>query len=120
MSGDIHQISAEIGGLKVAVDTMTKLWQSQETAASEGRRQVHLKIDALKDEQQKLVARVNSMSKTLADIKPSVEAFESAKERAKGAQSLGKWLFTAIGFLGTALGYALANWITITPKPPLH
>lgn len=112
--GQVHQISAEIGGLKMAVETMTRLWQSQENAASEGRRQVHIKIDTLKDEVRTLTSRVNQMSTDISDIKPDVEGFNAEKLRTEGAKRLGAKLVAALvataGVIGWAVHEIIGRW----------
>lgn len=104
-SPEFHQITLMVGGLKQAVETMTSMWQSQEAVASEGRRQVHLKIDKLKDEVANLSVRVNQMSTDIAIIKPDVEAFNDEKLRSEGAKRLGMRLWAAITAVAGGIGY---------------
>lgn len=104
--GEIHQMSMVVGGLKNAVETMTRLWESQEKVATEGRRQVHLKIDALNREVQALTGRVNQMGKDIALIEPSVKVFNDEQLRVEGGKRLGARLLlmvtTAAGLTGWA------------------
>lgn len=112
----LREMSRTIGGLESTVKTLVSTWQSQEANASQGRRDLHQKVEALSEKVTGLAGKVDAAIKDITEIKPSVDAFEDAKTQAKGAQKLGRWLFGGVGFLGTALGYALANWITIAPK----
>lgn len=119
----LREMSGTIGGLKSTVDTMLHTWQSQETNASAGRRDLHQKMEALRQEVTKLTADVTAAAKDITDIKPDVQDFRNAKQQAKGMEKVGKWLFGGIGVFGTmiggALGWAVSNYITIGPKPPL-
>jgi hypothetical protein len=113
--GEIHQMSLLVGGLKNAVETMTRLWQSQEVAATEGRRQLHLKFDSLKDEVRTLTGRVDQMGKDIALIEPSVKGFNDEKLRDEGAKRLGKTIIaiggTAITAVAGAVGYGIHELI---------
>lgn len=116
----LREMSRSIGGLESTVKTLVSTWQSQETLASQGRRDLHQKFDQLRTDVHNMATQVAGALTDIADLKPSVEAFKTARTEARGAQKLGKWLFGLIGLAGTALGWALNNWITIGPKPPLH
>jgi outer membrane murein-binding lipoprotein Lpp len=116
----LREMSRSIGGLESTVKTLVSTWQSQEASASQGRRDLHFKFDALSEKVSSLSAKVDTAIADITDIKPSVEAFETAKAQAVGAQKLGKWIWAGLAAGGGALGWMLANWITIGPKPPLH
>lgn len=101
--GAIHQVSADIGGLKTAIEMMTSTWQAQEKSATDGRRSLHDKFDALSKDVVRLTAEVENVSKDINTIKPAVEAFKSARDQQIGAQRLGKMLWAAfIGLAGIA------------------
>jgi hypothetical protein len=116
----LREMIRSIGGLESTVKSLQQTWQSQEASASQGRRDLHQKFDAMRSEVHALTAKVDGALRELAEIKPSVHAFENAKAQAQGAQTLGKWIWGGLLFAGGGIGWALANWITITPKPPLH
>ncbi|NUU41365.1 hypothetical protein [Tardiphaga robiniae] len=103
---------------------MTDTWRGQEASASAGRREVYQKLEAVKAEVTGLQNQVGGLSKEVAVLAPSVKAFDNARQQAKGAQTLGKIIWAAIGIGGVGLGslltWALANWISITPKFPPH
>jgi outer membrane murein-binding lipoprotein Lpp len=103
--GAIHQVSAEIGGLKASVDMMTTTWQAQEKSASEGRRALHDKFDELSKDVIRLAGEMENVSKDLATIKPAIDAFKTARDRQDGAQRMGKLIWVAfIGIAGAAGG----------------
>lgn len=116
----LREMSRSIGGLESTVKSLVSTWQSQETNASQGRRDLHTKFDALSEKVTVMAAKVDTAIRDITLIKPSVEAFENAKAQAIGAQKLGKWIWAALPFAGGGIGWMIANWISITPKPPLH
>jgi hypothetical protein len=90
----------------------------------QGRRDLHQKFDALAEKVSGLAAKLDTAIKDITEIKPSVEAFEKARAQAIGTQKVGKWIWAGLTFSGLGsggvLGWMLASWITIGPKPPMH
>lgn len=107
--GAIHQVSAEIGGLKAAVEMMTTTWQAQEKSASEGRRSLHDKFEKVSQDVIRLTAEVENVSKDLAIIKPAIDTFKSARDRQDGAQWMGKLIWVAFIGLAGAAGAVIAE-----------
>ncbi len=108
-SGEIHQVSSELGGLKKAVEFLTSTWQMQEKAATDGRRAVHDKLDDVRLEMTKLTSRVDQMGHDIAEIQPAIETFKTARERQQGAQGLGKLIWMAFIGIAGAIGAATAE-----------
>lgn len=116
--GAIHQVSAEIGGLKAAVEMMTTTWQAQEKSATDGRRSLHDKFDAVSRDVIRLTAEVENVSKDMALIKPAIDAFKTARDRQDGAQKMGKLIWLAfIGIAGTVGGIVVELFHL---RPPGH
>jgi hypothetical protein len=117
----LREMSRTIGGLESTVKTLVSTWQSQEAGASQGRRDLHHKFDSLADRVAGIASKLDTAIKDIVDIKPAVAAFEDAKSQAIGAQKLGKGIWAALLFVGAGGGgglvWAVANWITIGPKP---
>ncbi len=124
MTGDneaaLREMSRSIGGLESTVKNLMTMWQQQEQSASQGRRDLHQKFDTVVKDVAGLTVQVQEAVKDLVEIKPAVKAFENAREQARGAQKVGKWIWAVLTLSGGAIGWMLANWITIGPKPPLH
>ena len=116
----LREMSRSIGGLESTVKSLVTTWQAQEANASQGRRDLHQKFDSISEKVTGLSATVAAAVKDITDIKPSVQAFNDAKQQAKGAQMLGKVIWSILFLTGGGLGWVIANWITISPKPPLH
>lgn len=116
--GQVHQISAEIGALKKAVELMTEMWKAQEASASAGRRALHDKFELIKDEVGLQVAglslRVDRLTDKVSLIEPSVNSFKEEKLRDEGAKRLGVKLYAALVAGASLLGWGaheLVGWI---------
>lgn len=116
--GQVHQISAELGALKKAVELMTEMWKTQEASASAGRRALHDKFELIKDEVGLQVAglslRVDRLTDKVALIEPSVTSFKEEKLRDEGAKRLGVKLYAALVAGASLLGWGaheLVGWI---------
>lgn len=109
--GAIHQVSAEIGGLKAAVEMMTTTWQAQEKSATDGRRALHDKFESLSKDVIRLTAEVENVSKELAVIKPSIDAFKTARDRQDGAQRMGKMIWVAFVGIAGAVGGLIVEFL---------
>ena len=110
----LREMSRWIGSSRHRCGSLVQTWQAQEASASQGRRDLHQKFEALRGEFHAVATQVAGALKDIADIKPSVQAFENAKAQAKGAQMLGKIIWGILLFAGGGIGWMLANWITIT------
>jgi chaperonin cofactor prefoldin len=122
MNGDLHQISAEIGGIKKAVEIMTALWREQEASASVGRRSLHDKLEALKNDVglqiSGLSLRVDRLTDKVTMIEPSVTSFkekiESCRDDAlieEGAKRFRGRLGAVLVALAGAVGWVLNELI---------
>jgi hypothetical protein len=113
--GGIHQMSMELGGLKQAVETMTKMWAQQEIAANEGRRKLHDKFEVFRDEVREKMTSVSHRVDILADkvnlIEPSVKGFNEEKFREEGSKRLGKVLVAAFGVVTGGIGWGVHELI---------
>lgn len=114
--GAIHQVSADIGGLKTAVEMMTTTWQQQEQSATEGRRLLHAKFDDVRNEVTKLSGRVDQMATDMSEIKPAIDTFKSARERQLGAQWMGKLIWVAFIGIAGAIGGVIVEFLHIRPS----
>lgn len=116
--GQVHQISAELGALKKAVELMTDMWRTQEASASAGRKALHDKFELVKDEVGLQVAglslRVDRLTDKVSLIEPSVNSFKEEKLRDEGAKRLGVKLYAALVAGASILGWSaheLVGWI---------
>jgi hypothetical protein len=67
-----------------------------------------------------LAGKVDKALGDLAEMKPSVEAFENAKLQAIGGLKLGKLIWVALPFGGGGLAaWLMTHWMA-GPKPPIQ
>ena len=113
--GELHEISAEIGGLKKAVEFMTDMWKSQEATATAGRKALHEKFEHFRDDVglqiSGLSLRVDRMVDTMTKIEPAVKKYEDEKLRQEGAKKLGATLWAAAMAIAGAVGWGLSELI---------
>lgn len=123
------EIHGTLGALKEAtentkktLDHLMRMWETQEKNASEGRRVLHEKVDAMKDGVTALTARVTSVEGKLVEVGPAVEEFKNQREQQKGAMKLGKLMWTgmlaASGSMGAAIGWGFSHIFGSMPMPP--
>lgn len=121
----LHQL---IGKLTEAAENskntlqhLMRMWENQEKNASEGRRILHEKVDAMNTSVVALTGRVTSVETTLTKVQPAVKEFESQREQQKGAMKVGKVIWAAMlaacGTMGTAIGYGAAHLFGGSPPP---
>lgn len=108
-----------IGALENAVKNLTDQWARQDREATEGRRRLYEKVEALKEEQNKVARQVERLTERYGEIGPAVQRFETARQRAEGARSLGKVLWLGLTAFAAGLGYAM-NELLQYFWPPRH
>jgi archaellum component FlaC len=122
MSGDLHEISAEIGGLKKAVEMMTSQWQRQEETATAGRKALHDKVEMVRQELgievsglglrvDRLTDKVTLIEPSVVKLKEDVKEFEDEKLRDEGAKRLGKYLWLAMTAAAGVVGFGIHELI---------
>ena len=134
MTGDVHQISAEIGGLKASVDHLTRTldnlshtWAVQENAANEGRRKLHDKFETITAEAAQfrnesrtkmdaLSLRVDGLAAAVRVIEPTVKDFNEKKIEERGARKLGNKLIAALTVAAGGLGWGAHELINYAIK----
>lgn len=120
--GELHQISAEIGGLKKAMEMMTDLWRSQEQTAVAGRRALHEKFESLQTNVglqisglslrvDRVVDGMKDMETTITKIEPAVKKYEEEKLREEGAKKFGAKLWAASTAIAGGVGWGLHELI---------
>lgn len=118
----LHEMSRVIGGLQNAVENMTRIWQAQEISASEGRRLLHDKIEAVRDEVRdkletlrsdfsQLSAEVENVSNDLSEIKPAISEFKDQRQQQIGAKALGVRLWGVIVTGAGLAGYGVHEFV---------
>lgn len=109
--GQLHQISAEIGGLTKAVDIMMKQWERQEESASAGRRALHEKFEAFKTDVGLQIAGLSLRVDRLTDQIKREEILVEGEKR------LGKKIWVALMAVAGVTGWGINELITwLHPK----
>ena len=115
----IHQMSADIGGLKAdvrnmrdSIENLNRMWGQREEAATSGRRIIHDKLDAVGREVYELSAEVENVSNDLVEIKPAIEEFKNQRQRTLGARGLGVRLWAAMVASAAVFGWGVHELIT--------
>jgi hypothetical protein len=120
-TGELHEISAEIGALKKSIEFMTDMWKTQEASATAGRRSLHEKVDNFKDEirlqMQGFSLRLDRVTDAVARIEPSAESYQREQLRDEGAKRLGVKLYAAMVAGASVLGF-VANHLYNRLFPP--
>lgn len=114
-----RETARAIGALEASVKHLTETWKHQDDEATEGRRRLHEKLDELKSQQEALAATVAQQTRELAEIKPAIESFKSARDQQIGAQKLGKLLWGAFLAAAGGVGYVIGDWLHLF-WPPKH
>lgn len=109
----LRDMAKSIGGLESTVSTMTRQWRDQEDKASLGRRDLHQKIDAMRDELQKLDTRVTTAIDDIAEMKPTVQEVKDARQQAVGAGKASVWLWRFAMFVSGGAAWVIANYLNI-------
>lgn len=109
------EMARSIGGLESTVKTMVATWQAQELSASQGRRDLHQKVDALRadlhlhqSDLQSMGGQIAGALRDIADMRLTVDAVRAAKLKASGALTAGRWFYWLVFGSG---GGAAALWI---------
>ncbi|ODM77813.1 DUF1515 family protein [Bradyrhizobium elkanii] len=124
MSGDdtasvnaaLLQMAAKIGGLESTVSTLLQTWQRMEEKASEGRKDLHRKVDDLRADMTAMGAQVATATKEIADMKPTVQAVQNVRVQADGVRNVSRWLYwVAVGLSGGVV-WVVTNFVDIHVK----
>ena len=108
---EFSELNMTVGELKGAITYLTETWKGQEVAATEGRRLLHVKVKALRDDVHKLGSRMDDMSKIVASIEPSVKAFDAEKLRSEGAKRLGGSIWAGTIAIAGGVGWGIHEFI---------
>ena len=111
MSGDLHQISVEIGHLKSDVKGLTKLVSETREESRSEHRKVHDIIDALSES-------VRGLADHVKEMKPLTDDYREKRAEARGRQGLLQALWALGGGTVAMLGSkAWDLWLSIRPHP---
>ncbi|UGY23078.1 DUF1515 domain-containing protein [Bradyrhizobium septentrionale] len=121
MSGDdtaslntaLLQMAAKIGGLESTVSTLLQTWQRMEEKASEGRKDLHQKVEALRAEVTTMGAQISTATKDIAEMKPTVQAVQNVRVQADGVRNVSRWIYWAAVALSGGIVWVVTNFVDI-------
>lgn len=127
VQGALRDMARAIGGLESTVKTLTVTWQQQEQSASNGRRDLHQKVDQLRSDVSAKVdgmrtdmtamgAQLATAIKDIAEMKPVVEAVETVKVQATGVRNFTRWLWGVWAAVGGGVMWVVSSFVEIHPK----
>jgi hypothetical protein len=97
----IHEMSRVVGGLEATIKNLTQNWQHQDNEATEGRRRLHAKFDALMATVQGLSFRVDGITAELAQMRPTVALTDQERHQAIGSKKVIAMIWSGIiAFIG--------------------
>lgn len=129
---EVDRVSSAIGALRATVEHLTRQWEVNDRNASEGRRQLHGKVEDLAKEVIRLASRVDTMADELKlmkpavgrvehiqddvnAMKPQVAIFDQQHQQGIGSKRMLTLIWTGIAaFIGAATTFLFH---TIWPKP---
>jgi hypothetical protein len=108
MSGELHELSAEIGSLKAQVRILTQTVRDNQESATEEHRKVHDIVVATSEAVRNLATKVDEM-------KPLTDDYREKRAEARGAVYLARFLYVTVGgivgaFAAKAIEVASLRW----------
>lgn len=111
----LASLQTSVEHLTAAMTSMATQWASQDAAAAVGRKSLHEKFEAFRNDVGLQVAglslRVDRMVDTMTKIEPAVKNYEDEKLRREGAKKLGGALIAALTAVAGTIGWGLHEFI---------
>jgi hypothetical protein len=127
---ELAELYRIVGGLQASVDAMRgqvsdlmTQWRTQENNASQGRRQVYEKVDALGTQVTVLTTRVDGIAKTYAEVDAFRETATAERHEKIGSKKTIAviWSVIVAGISGTtALIIEIVHQLWPSGTPPHH
>lgn len=114
--------------MTATVDTVLDIWKSQDANATTGRRELHQKMEVVSREVAILSAKVEQVEERIdgkletviadvANLKPSVQSFENAKQQVAGARMFGSFIKGCLIFMCGGIPWIVHHLMNV-PKVP--
>ena len=111
MSGDLHQISVEIGGLNAKVDNLAELVRETREESRDEHRKVHDIVDALSES-------VRGLASDVKEMKPLTNDYREERAEKRGAK---RFISSAYALGGAGIAIVVSKlaewWLSIRPHP---
>jgi hypothetical protein len=113
-----------VGGLEAKVDAFQANWQEQDRRAADGRKYLYEKVEAFGREVQGFGHQLAAVATDVAEMKPAVRDWVSAKNQAMGAKTaagiLGRLAYLAGGGVILLVGWFIEHASTILRAAAMH
>jgi len=106
MSGDLHQISAEIGGLNAKVDNLAELIRETREESRDEHRKVHDIVDALSE-------AVRGLADDVKEMKPLTDDYRETRAEGRGRKNLLTTVYLLVASGVGAVAGKLMEWISV-------
>jgi chromosome segregation ATPase len=118
-AGEINEVSRSLGALQSSVDTLTRTWAEQDRKATEGRRDLHRKLEELREDVTKMRGQLDMQEKKIDKIEPSVRRFEDGQQHTAGVKYVIGLIWAALVLGVSGIAYMVHDWFAIL-WPPKH
>lgn len=110
-----HDVSYELGGIKQALDTITRTLSENRTADAQYRTGIRAEMKVQSDAINAVGNDLALTKKDISDMKPKVENLDERAKMSKGATNLaialGKFAHVISAALGAGIVFLLERWI---------
>jgi chromosome segregation ATPase len=123
MTEGMNEINRTIGRLQASIENLTKTLGEQDREATEGRRELHRKIEELKNKVVRIATELQKLSEDFTKMEPSIVRFEQRRQRSIGERGVINVVIKLVwGALIAGIGavsYVISDFIHIL-WPPRH
>lgn len=105
----VGELRGEMKGVIAAVENLNKTWGEREKDATEGRRLLHQKMDAVVLDSTRTEAVVENLTRTIDEIKPAIEEFKTQRNEKAGESKLKKRAWAGAVSLSGIFGGGIAE-----------
>lgn len=117
--GPVHDVSYELGGIKTALDTITRTLSENRSADAQYRTGIRDEMGKQRDLINGVGSDLAIAKKDIADMKPKVESLDQRALMSKGAASfaiiLGKGAHAISAAIGALVVLFLERWLRGSP-----
>lgn len=104
---DDHNVLRALGRLEASVSGLKEQWERQDNAATEGRRELYRRFDALRDQVIETKNRVDRAMEKITLMEPAVQLFRDGQQQLTGASRAAKVLWAALVACAGIVGWAI-------------
>lgn len=111
-------IREDIGGLKVAIATLTDTVRMQDARSADNRSKMYDKLDQMDRKLDQQEVSIKDLSRRVTEMEPSVSDYRTRMEQVKTAGWLGETLWKFGGILLAGAAGVASTYYAMTGRPP--